>query len=1024
MSMIVSAIVGWVCGKLGDSVLKSVFENSELNRKIEGVVSRWAKSQAAFVEPEALFEAVDLVREGDQRREYIALQGKLLRCEWPDENQWHRALMEQWRYVLKTNEEAQAFFQLDEAEASEELRKLARAVQGLCKEYEKVFKWFVVDNLSWIREYLRDHLPGMTVKDIRACTISLSKLPVTGHELFGREEDLAVLDEAWGDEHTHILSLVAWGGIGKTALVNEWLNRMERDNYRGAERVYGWSFYSQGTREERQVSGDEFFAYALKWFGDADPAAGSPWDKGVRLAELVRGQRTLLILDGLEPLQYPPGAMEGRLKDQGLQGLLKELASSNDGLCVITTREAVKDVERSVGAAVKRVQLEDLSVEAGLELLKSLGIKGTDKELGEAVKDFGGHALALNLLGTYLDAVHEGEIRKRDLVPHLADEEEQGGHAKRVMESYENWLKGTAELDILYMMGLFDRPAPGGAIVVLREEPGIEGLTDKLVGLTDAKWKYAVKHLRVLRLLGEADEGNAGNLDCHPMIREHFGEKLKGANPDGWREAHGRLYEYYKGIPEKHLPDTLAEMEPLFAAVGHGCRAGRYQEAYDEVYCERIKRWNEHYSTKKLGAFGADLAAVSCFFEEAWGKPTEELTGGDKTVVLSWAGFRLRALGRLREAVEPMRSAVSKAIEQKNWQEAAIDAENLSGLYLTLGDLKAAVDYGRRDVEYADRSKAEYSWQRKVTSRTTLADALHQAGAVGEAKGLFEEAEGIQKERQPGHPMLSSIQGFYFCDLILSEGGYEEVEERARQALELAKEFLGRGLSLWDIGLDKVSLGRAYLLGAISHDGGGRRDDGRHREVLSKAGDYLGQAVDGLREAGTQDQLPRGLLGRAEYYRYAGEYEEAWGDLGEAREIAERGEMGLWLADCCLEGARLCLWETEEYRISNKEGRISKLGEGKQRIVPFGGNERVEMCGEEIIGEGRKYFEKARSEIEEMGYQRRRPEVLLIEAEVLTLEGKKEEGKKRLEKAKARIDEMGCHRWGSEVERIKTVLRF
>lgn len=42
----------------------------------------------------------------------------------------------------------------------------------------------------------------------------------------------------------------------------------------------------------------------------------------------------------------------------------------------------------------------------------------------------------------------------------------------------------------------------------------------------------------------------------------------------------------------------------------------------------------------------------------------------------------------------------------------------------------------------------------------------------------------------------------------------------------------------------------------------------------------------------------------------------------------------------------------------------------------------------------------------------------MIEAEVLILEGEKEEGKKRAEKAKARIDEMGRHRWDSEVERL------
>ena len=53
-----------------------------------------------------------------------------------------------------------------------------------------------------------------------------------------------------------------------------------------------------------------------------------------------------------------------------------------------------------------------------------------------------------------------------------------------------------------------------------------------------------------------------------------------------------------------------------------------------------------------------------------------------------------------------------------------------------------------------------------------------------------------------------------------------------------------------------------------------------------------------------------------------------------------------------------------------------------------------------------------------MGYHRRDPEVLLIEAELLGLEGEKEEGQKRLYEAKARIDEMGFHRWDSEIQRI------
>jgi len=204
---------------------------------------------------------------------------------------------------------------------------------------------------------LRELPPMKRQQDFFAPKISLAKLPTTGKDLFGREEELKMLDEAWKNPHTHILSLVAWGGVGKSALVNEWLSRMEKDNYRGVERVYGWSFYSQGAKEGSQVSADEFFADALKWFGYRGEAITAPWDKGKTLAELLRKQRALLILDGLEPLQYPPGVMQGQLKDPGLQALLKELCRSHNGLCLITTREAAADLEHTVGKTTERQNL-------------------------------------------------------------------------------------------------------------------------------------------------------------------------------------------------------------------------------------------------------------------------------------------------------------------------------------------------------------------------------------------------------------------------------------------------------------------------------------------------------------------------------------------------------------------------------------------------------------------------------------------------------------------------------------------
>jgi tetratricopeptide (TPR) repeat protein len=731
--------------------------------------------------------------------------------------------------------------------------------------------------------------------------ISLAKLPTTGSLLLGRENELKLLDDTWKTDNINILSLVAWGGVGKTALVNFWLcHRMALDNYRGAQRVFGWSFYSQGTREDRQASADEFLVKALEWFGDPKMAQSdrSPWDKGLRLAELVQKYKTLLILDGVEPLQYPPGPMEGRLRDQGLLALLKQLAASNPGLCIITTRKKIADLAYAEGSTVKSIDLEDLPEPAAIELLKSYSLKGTDKELREAARQFGCHALALNLLGTYLSKVHDGEIRNRDKIPQLIDDRQQQGiHARKVMVGYEIYLKGTPELNILYILGLFDRPAEAGAIEVLRKEPPINGLSSKLVKLSDSDYKLSLSNLRELKLISPEDKDRPGALDCHPLVREYFGQRLKETNPAAWRQAHTRLYEYYKNLPKKKYPDTLEEMQPLFAAVAHGCQAGLHQKALDDVYWDRIQRRNEYYSTRKLGAFGLDLSALAGFFDVLWTKPVPTLNEPDKALVLSWAGFDLRALGRLQETAQPMQTSLWAYEKGEKWECSAIDANNLSELYLTLGEIKEAINFAEKSVEYSDKSGDLFE---KFSNRTTLADALHQAGKLKDAEELFLEAEIMQKDYQPEYPCLYSLGSFRFCDLLLTKGQYSDAQKRAGVALEIV---LHGSRNLLDIALNKLTLGCSVILQAENEKTGN----------FSKAIEFLNQAVDGLRNAGAQEFIVRGLLAQASLYRLQGDFHSAWSDLTEAKEIAERGEMKLYLADYHLEAARLHLAEGGKY---------------------------------------------------------------------------------------------------------------
>ena len=479
--------------------------------------------------------------------------------------------------------------------------------------------------------------------------ISVARLPVTGSDVFGRDEDIAFLDAAWENRQVNVVTIVAWGGVGKSTLVNHWLRRMAAEQYRSAQLVFGWSFYRQGSSGDSS-SADEFLDAALAWFGDPDPRVGTAWEKGERLAKLVAHRRTLLVLDGLEPLQNPPGPQEGRLREPSLQALLRELAAFNTGLCVITTRTPVADIADHEHTSALRRDLEHLSSDSGAKLLRALGVKGDEAELRSTNEEFSGHSLALTLLGSYLTDAYNGDIRFRsEVLGHLAHDVRQGVHARKVMESYQTWFGKGPELSVLRMLGLFDRPAEERAIDALLKPPAIPGLTESLTNLSPTEWRTILARLRRARLLAGEDPHHPGQLDTHPLVREYFGEQLRNQQTEAWKECNERLYEYYRTIAPQ-LPNDFREMEPLFLAVICGCNAGLFRKALHEVYISRIQRGDSSFAAKVLGARGALLFVLAHFFEQGrWGSLAEKcvaehgLAAEDQLFILTQAGSYLTA---------------------------------------------------------------------------------------------------------------------------------------------------------------------------------------------------------------------------------------------------------------------------------------------------------------------------------------------------------------------------------------------
>ena len=513
-------------------------------------------------------------------------------------------------------------------------------------------------------------------------------------ELIGREAETQLIDAAWakvqGGEpnRPRVLTFVALGGEGKTSLVAHWAAALCAQNWPGCDAAFAWSFYSQGTRDQSAASSDVFLKEALAFFGDdedrefAASSAGA-FEKGQRLARIVGERKNLLILDGLEPLQYAPTSpTPGELRDQGLVALLKGLAQHNRGLCLVTTRYSLPDLNAFRQTTAPEVKLQRLSRAAGVDLLKKLGVCGAAREFETLVEDVKGHALTLTLLGSYLHDAHDGDIRRRDMVKlEEADAEEQGGHAFRVMAAYElafEWEgdKGQRALALLRLLGLFDRPMTADCFDALLQTPPLTGLTELLVDATPPQRRLALTRLENAKLLavGRDAAGTLRTVDAHPLLRDYFAQQLRKTNAAAWRAAHRRLYEHLCASTLDRDAPTLEDLQPLYQAVAHGCLAGMQQAACDEVYIARILRREEQYSIKKLGAFGSDLGTVACFFEQPWRRVSPALSEPDQAWLLNEAAFRLRALSRLTEALEPMRATMKINIAKQKWKNAAVCA--------------------------------------------------------------------------------------------------------------------------------------------------------------------------------------------------------------------------------------------------------------------------------------------------------------------------------------------------------------
>ena len=65
------------------------------------------------------------------------------------------------------------------------------------------------------------------------------------------------------------------------------------------------------------------------------------------------------------------------------------------------------------------------------------------------------------------------------------------------------------------------------------------------------QWNEAIARLREQGLISPASAEAPGTLDCHPLVREYFGQRLAHIDRTAFKAAHSRLYDHYRyaGLP-------------------------------------------------------------------------------------------------------------------------------------------------------------------------------------------------------------------------------------------------------------------------------------------------------------------------------------------------------------------------------------------------------------------------------------------------------------------------------------------
>lgn len=364
---------------------------------------------------------------------------------------------------------------------------------------------------------------------------------LTASNFYGREEELSLLTTWVVDERCRVVSVVGFGGIGKSSLIVQLMHQVANDF-----QVVIW-------RSLRDVPAYEVLLESCLHVLAPQPLEELPDSLEERqhlLLRFLRNTRTLLVLDNLESI-LEAGENTGHLRPEyeNLGRILYLAAETEHQSCVLlTSREKPSELVSHEGnqapvRSLRLTQLDDASCE---QLLAEKNITGSELEKATLIEAYEGNPLALKFVTQTIVELFSGEI-----TPFLEQGEVIFGGVRRLLD--EQFIRlSRMERDVLIWLAILREPSTLADLRRVLIKPSVSA--------------HVMEAILSLSRRSLIEQGHKrGSFTLQSVVLEYMTSRLITDMGDELEE--GRLVGLVKyGLELAHTPEYVRQIETRLIA--------------------------------------------------------------------------------------------------------------------------------------------------------------------------------------------------------------------------------------------------------------------------------------------------------------------------------------------------------------------------------------------------------------------------------------------------------------------------